>query len=98
MFPKMDFQRLSMYVDVLHNGSAIFAASMINYDCRVQTTGVTMRLKPLSTCSRHSLIVWILTAQPSLQPESRFAESRRHRSSVVMSKLREEPKALRLWH
>ena len=57
--------------------------------------GMVMSLKPLSACSRHSLVVWILTAQHFLQPESKFAKSRQHRISAVMLDCQENPEAMR---
>ena len=64
---------------------------MIDSGCRLQQIGVTMRLKPLSACSRHSLVIWILIAQHSLQPESKSGKSRWHRFSAAMPDLQEEP-------
>ena len=55
---------------------------------------MTMRPKPLSACSRLSLVVWILTAQHSLQPESKHVESRLDRFSEVMPDQPEEPEAM----
>ena len=64
---------------------------MIECGCRLRWTGVMMRVKLLSVCSRHSLRVWTLTVQHSLQPGSRCARSRQHKFSAVMPDQEEEP-------
>ena len=69
-------------------------ASTLASGCRLWQTELKMRQKPLNAYSRHNSVEWIPTAQPSLQPGSKRAKSRRHRFCEVMPDQPEEPEAV----